>query len=120
LSDRISDAEYLVMEVLWEKSPLTAQEVRERASRDWSSTTVKTLLGRLVGKNVVASEEDGRRFLYRPKMKREDYVASESQRLIDRLFAGKLRPLVAHFAEQGSLTNEDIAEIEAILERLKS
>ncbi len=46
MSERISDAEHAVMEVLWEESPLTAQEVVERvpAERDWSANTVKTLL----------------------------------------------------------------------------
>jgi BlaI family penicillinase repressor len=119
LAGQISDAEYVVMEVLWNEAPLSAQDVREKAPREWSATTVKTLLSRLVGKDIVASQEDGRRFLYRPKMKREDYVESESRRLIDRLFEGKLRPLVAHFADQGSLTDDDIADIEAILKRLK-
>lgn len=122
MAERISDAEHTVMEVLWEQSPLSAQDVAERvpAERDWSANTVKTLLGRLLAKNAIAHEEDGRRYLYRPIVAREDYVAGESQRLIDRLFGGKLTPLVAHLAERDQLTGEDIAEIEALLKELKS
>jgi predicted transcriptional regulator len=122
VAERISDAEHAVMEVLWEKSPLSAQDVAERvpAERDWSANTVKTLLGRLLAKHAIAHEEEGRRYLYRPIVAREDYVARESQRLIDRLFGGKLTPLVAHLAERDQLTAEDIAEIEALLKDLKS
>jgi len=119
-AERISDAEHAVMEVLWEESPLTAQEVSERVPREWSANTVKTLLGRLLAKHIVAYEEEGRRYRYRPLVERGDYVEGESRRLIDRLFGGKLTPLVAHMAERDALTDEDIAEIEALLKELKS
>lgn len=121
MAERISDAEHAVMEVLWEEAPLSAQEVAERVGpvRDWSANTVKTLLGRLLAKRVIAHEEDGRRYLYRPIVAREDYVTGESQRLIDRLFGGRLTPLVAHLAERDQLSDADIAEIEALLKALK-
>ena len=122
MAERISDAEHAVMEVLWQKSPLTAQDVAERVDPDrgWSANTVKTLLGRLLGKAAITHEADGRRYLYRPLVAREEYVAGESRRLIDRLFGGRLTPLVAHLAERDELTTRDIAEIEAILKGLKS
>ncbi|QIG81194.1 BlaI/MecI/CopY family transcriptional regulator [Stakelama tenebrarum] len=121
MTERISDAEHSVMEVLWQESPLTAQEVAERvpAERAWSANTVKTLLGRLLAKNIIAHEEDGRRYRYRPLVQRSDYVVGESRRMIDRLFGGKLTPLVAHLAERDAITDQDIAEIEALLKDLK-
>ena len=121
MAERISDAEHAVMEVLWEESPLTAQDVVERVdpSREWSGNTVKTLLGRLLAKGAVAYREDGRRYLYRPLVERGDYVAGESRRLIDRLFGGRLTPLVAHLAERDELTDADVAEIEALLKELR-
>jgi predicted transcriptional regulator len=120
--ERISEAEHAVMEVLWDEAPLTAQDVAERvdAARDWSTNTVKTLLARLLAKRAIAHEADGRRYLYRPLVERGDYVAGESRRLIDRLFGGRLTPLVAHLAERDDLTDADIAEIEALLKGLKS
>ena len=120
--ERIGEAEYAVMEVLWEESPLTAAEVAERvpAERGWSMRTVKTMLGRLLAKGVLAHEEEGRRYLYRPAVARADYVAQESGRLIDRMFGGRVTPLVAQLAERNRLTEADIAEIEALLKALKS
>lgn len=121
MAERISDAEHAVMEVLWDESPLTAQDVTERVSpaRDWSANTVKTLLGRLLAKNIIAHEEDGRRYRYRPLVERGDYVEGESRKLMDRLFGGKLTPLVAHLAERDALTARDIDELEALLKDLK-
>ena len=121
MADRISGAEHEIMEVLWRESPLTAAEVAERvpADKGWSIRTVKTLLSRLLGKGVLTHEEEGRRYRYRPAVAREDYVAQESGRLIDRLFGGKITPLVAHLAERERLSDKDIAEIEALLKALR-
>ena len=120
--ERIGEAEYAVMEVLWKYAPLTAAEVAERApaERGWSIRTVKTMLSRLLAKGVLAHEEEGRRYLYRPAVAREDYVAQESGRLIDRMFGGRVTPLVAHLAQRDRLTDADIAEIEALLKALRT
>lgn len=120
-SERISEAEHAVMEALWDESPLSAVDVCERVciERDWSMPTVKTLLGRLVTKGVIATEPDGRRFLYTPLVARADYVGSESKRLVKRLFGGRAAPLIAHLAESESLTDQDLAEIEALLKELR-
>ncbi|MBG6117582.1 putative transcriptional regulator [Sphingobium sp. AEW010] len=122
VGEKISEAELVVMEALWEQSPLTANDVADRvtAARDWSAQTVKTLLSRLMAKDVIAADQDGRRFLYRPLVAREDYVASESGRLVNRLFGGRVSPLVAQLASQDQLSDDDIAELEAILKGLKS
>jgi len=89
------------------------------AERDWSLATVKTLLSRLVTKNAVATEPDGRRFLYTPLLERSDYVETESKRLVDRLFGGRAAPLFAHLAEAEALSDEDITEIEKLLKEMR-
>ena len=121
-SERISEAEYAVMEALWQRSPLTAIEVCEAVctTREWSLATVKTLLSRLVAKDVVATRPDGRRFLYRPLIERSDYVGGESRRLVERLFGGRPATLIANLAQQEALTDEDLAEIEALLKELRA
>ncbi|MFZ2998034.1 BlaI/MecI/CopY family transcriptional regulator [Sphingobium sp.] len=121
-NEKISEAELVVMEALWERAPMTASDVSDRvaAPRDWSAQTVKTLLSRLMAKDVIAADQDGRRFLYRPLIARDDYVAGESGRLVNRLFGGRVSPLVAQLAQQDQLTADDIAELEAILKGLKS
>ena len=89
-------------------------------ARGWSDRTVKTMLGRLLAKGVLAHVEDGRRYLYRPLVARDAYVTTESRRLVDRLFGGRAAPLVAHLAETQALSAEDIAELEALVKELKA
>lgn len=122
MAERISEGEQAVMEVLWAESPLTAAEVADRipADRDWSERTVKTMLGRLLAKGALLHEEDGRRYLYRPAVERADYAIRETRRLADRLFGGRAAPLVAHLAASDGLTDQDIAELEALLKDLKA
>ena len=119
--ERITEAELAVMDVLWERPRCTAAEVCDEvcAARGWSLATVKTLLSRLVQKGALASEPDGRRFLYTPLIARAAYVGGESRRLVDRLFGGSAASLVAHLAETEALTGDDLAEIEALLTELR-
>ena len=120
---RISDAELQVMEVLWAATgPLTATEVAVRIgqTREWSLATVKTMLSRLAAKGALSHREEGRRYFYSPAIERDSYIGSESRRFVDKLFGGRLSPLVARLAEEDSLDEEDIAAIEAILKELKS
>ncbi|MEQ1542675.1 MAG: BlaI/MecI/CopY family transcriptional regulator [Novosphingobium sp.] len=119
--ERISDAEHAVMEVLWHRAPLTANEVASAVAegRGWSLATVKTLLSRLVAKQAVMTQPDGKRFLYSPALARTDYLGGESKRLVERLFGGRAAPLFAQLAEAEALSEADIAEIEALLKTLR-
>jgi predicted transcriptional regulator len=120
MKERISEAEWQVMEVLWANSRLTAQAAAvELVDTGWTLATVKTLLSRLATKGAVTTTEDGRRFLYAPAVARADVAAGESRRLVDRLFGGRATPLVAHLAERGELSSSDIAELEALIRELK-
>jgi len=117
---KISQAELDVMDVLWSESPLAASDVASRLSRkNWNIRTVKTLLSRLVEKQVIDTAKDGRRFLYSPLVSKKDYANNAVRRLSDRLFGGRAAPLVAHLAEADGLSEQDIAELEALLQELK-
>jgi BlaI family penicillinase repressor len=115
---KISTAESVVMEALWAKSPRAAEEIAAEVAgpQGWTEATVKTLINRLLNKAAVGAERDGRRYLYRPLIQRADYVGAESQGLLDRLFDGRLAPLVSHFSETGALTADDIAALRKLIE----
>lgn len=116
----ISEAESVVMEVLWERHPLSSEEVVAALadSTNWREPTVKTLLNRLLKKRAIAAERDGRRYLYRPLLKRAEYVHAQSKGLLDRLFGGRVAPLVAHFSEHHKLGKKDLAELKRLIEEL--
>jgi len=109
------------MEALWRRSPLSAEDIFAEVgeAQGWALPTLKTLLARLVEKDALATEKDGRRFLYRPLVARDDYVASESQGLLNRLFDGRLAPLVSHFSERQALSADDIADLKALIGKLE-
>jgi BlaI family transcriptional regulator, penicillinase repressor len=116
----ISDAESVVMDVLWQRAPQTADEVVAALAKstEWQEPTIKTMLNRLLRKGVIAAERDGKRYLYRPLIKRADYVHSESKTLLDRLFDGRVAPLVAHFSERRKLSKKDLEELKKLIGEL--
>lgn len=118
---KISAAESIVMEALWRESPQSSEALAAEVSgpQGWSEATVKTLINRLLKKKAIAAEVQGRRYLYRPLLQRADYVQTESQGLLDRLFQGRLAPLVSHFSERQNLSESDIAELKRLIERLE-
>jgi BlaI family penicillinase repressor len=118
---KITTAEAVIMEALWRRSPLSAEDIAAevRPGQDWSEATVKTLINRLLKKGVLNAQPDGRRYLYRPLVARAAYVAAESQGLLDRLFEGRLAPLVSHFSQDRKLSAEDIAELKRLIAEME-
>lgn len=116
----ISDAESVVMDVLWQRSPRTSEDVVAELAeaRDWQEPTIKTLLNRLLKKGAVRAEKDGRRYRYHAVLRREDWLASQSRGLLDRLFDGRLAPMVAHLSRERALSPDDIAELRRLLEEI--
>ena len=117
---QISDAESIVMDVLWRTHPLAAEDVVAALgeAQQWQEATIKTLLNRLLNKGAIAAAREGRRFLYSPVLQREDWVHGESQGLLERLFGGRVAPLVAHFSQHDKLSQADIAALRKLLEEI--
>ena len=120
-SKQISDAESILMEVLWQKGEATAAELREAVVErtGWQEGTVKALLNRLLNKGAIAAEREGRRFRYRPVVDRTTYVSEQSDSLLDRLFDGRIAPLVEHFHERDALTRADVEELRKLIDAME-
>ncbi len=116
---KISESEWLVMRVLWSKSPLAAQKVFEQlnGTTKWKSKTVKTLIDRLVKKCAVKYEKDGRRYMYSPAVGRDEYVTKERRSFVRRVYGGIAKPMLAAFLEDAELSADDISELKEILEQ---
>jgi predicted transcriptional regulator len=117
---KVSAAESVIMEALWRESPRAAEDIGAEVApgQGWTDATVKTLINRLLKKGALAASKDGRRYLYRPLLAREAYVAAESQGLLDRLFEGRLAPLVSHFSKSRKLSPEDVAELKKLIREI--
>jgi predicted transcriptional regulator len=113
----ITEAESAIMEVLWRRNPLPSEAVVAslEGEQHWQEGTIKALLNRLLRKRVIRADKEGRRFLYSPLVSRDEWLLSESKGLLDRLFAGRVAPLAAHFSRHGKLTKRDIADLKRLI-----
>ena len=105
------------MELLWRHGPMRSEHVVEilMAPQKWREPTIKTLLSRLLKKGAIRAEKEGRRYVYSPVLTRDDWLSQESKGLLDRLFGGRVAPLVAHFGRHGRLSKKDIAELKRMI-----
>ena len=106
---------------MWRKSPLTAEQIFAAVGPEngWAPATVKTLVTRLLKKNAIAGAREAYGYCYRPLVARAQYVQSESQGLLDRLFKGEVAPLVAHFAEHRKLSARDLKQLKALIAKIE-
>lgn len=119
-SIQISEAESIVMQVIWDRDPVATEDViaaLEKHGR-WQASTVKTLLNRLLNKGAVKARKDNRRYLYSAVLTREEWLATESHGFLDRMFGGRIAPLVSYFSERKKLTKKDIDELKKLIKEL--
>jgi|HubBroStandDraft_6_1064221.scaffolds.fasta_scaffold982144_2 BlaI family penicillinase repressor len=117
IADNISDAEWLVMQVLWDLKRATAGEVIARlaGTNDWNHRTVRTLIRRLVDKGLVTCDVDGQRYEYRPAVSRQACVRDEGRSFVSRVFRGDVSSLLIHFAREAGLDKEKLRELQSLL-----
>ena len=118
----ISEAEYQVMKLIWDRDPVSTKEVTEILADEssWKPKTIQTLLSRLVKKGAIGYKKEGRVFVYTPLIKEEDYVEQESSSFLNKFYDGALNSMVVNFLEQDKLTENDIDELKKILDMGKN
>lgn len=117
----ISDAEWQVMNVVWDHQPLSSQEIvgHLAGESDWAPATVKTMLHRLVKKGALTYELDGNRYVYRSRARRSDCVKQASRSFLDRVFAGEPSSLLMHFLRSSKLSADEISQLRKMLDEQK-
>jgi predicted transcriptional regulator len=109
------------MELLWREAPQGSESLTSALQADtgWHENTVRTLLNRLVRKGAVRAEREGRRYLYSPVLTREQWQAHESRSLLDRVFGGRVAPLLVHFGRNEKLSAKDVVELRKLVDQLE-
>ena len=115
----ISNAEWQVMNVIWDQQPTTASNVIKQlsAKNEWSPATIRTFLHRLVKKGALRYEQDGNRYLYRAAVTRSATIKQASRSFSFSVFGGQIGPLLTHFVKTNKLTEDEIKELQALLEK---
>jgi len=115
---RISETEWEVMKAVWALAPCSAGQIihtLRQTDSSWHPRTVKAFLNRLVKKKALGFSKEGRAYLYRPLVRREDCVDAASESFLDRVFGGSLKPMLAHFVKRDKLSAEEIRELRRML-----
>ncbi|GLO67454.1 MULTISPECIES: penicillinase repressor BlaI [Oceanobacillus] len=113
----ISEAEWEVMNVLWESSPKTANEVIYSLQKktEWKAKTVRTLLDRLVKKNVIGVNKNQRIYTFYPLYSQDECQKAEAKSFIQRIYGGTVKSMLVQFMEDDNLSENEIKELREIL-----
>ncbi len=119
---RISDAEWIVLEVLWEREETSGSDVVSRLQQtsSWKPTTIRTLLSRLVNKHVIGFRPDRSGYQYFPLWTKAECQAVERVTFLQKVYAGNVRSMMAAFFTETSLTHEDLDALQQILDDRRS
>ena len=117
----LTEAEWTVMECLWEKSPRTGRETVAWLDQKmgWTRSTTLTMLRRLEAKGAVAGDTEGELKTFRPLITREDVAVRETENLLDRAYKGSLSLLVSSLTKRQTLPQNEIDELYAILREME-
>jgi BlaI family transcriptional regulator, penicillinase repressor len=114
---KISESEWQVMTIIWEREPVSAGDVVEKlsAKSGWHSRTIRTLLDRLVKKGALGVDSTSKPALYRARLNMADCVQQESQSFLQRVFAGESASMLMHFVKESKLSGDEIKQLKKLL-----
>ncbi|MDB1969071.1 BlaI/MecI/CopY family transcriptional regulator [Clostridium tertium] len=115
---KISDAEWEVMKIIWALGEATSSEIIEelKGKQPWKSTTVKSLISRLLNKDAISFEKLGKEYFYFPLVSEEECIKEESNSFIKKVFNGSLNEMILNFVKSDNLTKEDINDLRSLLD----
>lgn len=117
----LTEAEWRVMECLWERSPQTGREVIQQLEEKagWNRSTTLTLLSRLEGKGAVSTNSEGSKKTFSAVLQREDAAMRETEDFLSRVYKGSLSLLVSSMTKKKALSKNEIQELYAMLKELE-
>ena len=119
---QISDSEWIIMKVIWQYHSISANEIIDHLSTevDWAPKTIKTMLNRLVTKEIIGFTKKGRSYLYHPLISSSQTIQEENKSFIKKVYDGDFSSLLASFIEQNEFSDDEIDEFKKILESKRS
>ena len=108
------------MQIFWTRGALVSEDVVTalKSHGKWQESTVKTLLNRLLKKGALHARKDNRRYIYSPVLTRDEWLSIESHGFLDRLFGGRVAPLVSYFSQHKKLSKKDIEDLKQLIKEM--
>lgn len=118
---KITDAEWEVMRVVWAHGSVTSREIIEilESKMQWKAPTIKTLIGRLVEKGALNTEQEGRKYIYSANIEEREAVGSFTNDIFDRICRKNVGNVIESIIKDHTLSFDDIQRLEEILEMKK-
>jgi len=115
---KISEAEWDIMKIIWEKSPRSAQEIIDIliTKREWKPKTIKSLISRLVSKEALGFQKSGKTYSYFSLVTKQECASRETKSFLNKVYDGALNPMLLTFIKEKKLTQQEIEELKHILE----
>ena len=116
----LSENEWYIMQVLWEKSPSTLREICDslKESRGWTKQAVSSFLKRMLEKGAIGVDKSGKVISYSALWSQEDTILEETQSILDRVYRGDLLLMVSNAVKEQKLSKQEIDELKAILDNI--
>lgn len=116
----LSENEWYIMQVLWEKSPSTLREICDslKESRGWTKQAVSSFLKRMLEKGAIGVDKSGKVISYSALWSQEDMILEETQSILDRVYRGDLLLMVSNAVKEQKLSKQEIDELKAILDKI--
>lgn len=120
-STELTAAEWTIIKAVWRKEPCTAPDIQQTLQKQtaWTYSTVRTLMDRMVGKGLLASEKIRNQTLYRSAVTQAQAQRSELLYALKNAFNGALTPMMQCLLETGELSAEELAELESLIKAKK-
>lgn len=117
-SFKISEAEYKIMEVIWENYPINTNDITNKLveKTKWNEKTIHTLISRLVKKGVISYVKEGRQFVYSPAFDKQEYLNQQNKSFLNKFYNGTLNLMVMNFIQKNKLSKQEIEELKKILD----
>ena len=117
MSEKLFDSEAKVMDIIWEKGPLSAKEISLIAadSIGWNKNTTYTVIKKLEAKGFIRRDEPG--FICTPLVSREQMQKQETESLINKFFGGSKKALFSALIDKEDLTDEQAEELQRLIDK---
>ena len=115
----ISDSEWEIMRIIWTIEPVSSTKIIQelQAKKDWSESTIKTLLRRLVNKNLLNTTKEGRHFVYSAKVNQAQVMTEAAQELLDRMCNMHKGEVILQLLADSPISKNDLAKMKQVIDQ---
>ena len=117
--EELTEAEWAIIKVVWEKQPCTAGTVQETLadSKDWAYSTVKTTMDRMAEKGFLAVEKIRNLQLFRSSISEVDARRAEFRKMLKRAFDGALTPMMQFLIDHEGLSADEASQLRKLVDK---